>query len=62
MPGGIAAFVWYEARAKGRQSHGGGIGGSVYGPMFLVSMASILILADPARHVLWDLGLIGAPT
>lgn len=56
MLGGVAAFVWYEARAKRR-----GIGGSVYGPALLVSVASILIIADPTRHVLQDLQLIGAP-
>lgn len=56
MLGGVVAFVWYEARAKRR-----GIGGSVYGPALLVSVASILIIADPTRHVLQDLQIIGAP-
>ena len=32
----------------------------VYGPAYLVSVASLLILADPIRHVLQDLHLIGA--
>ncbi len=55
MLGGVTAFVWYEARAKQRF-----VGGSVYGPALLVFVASVLIMADPTRHVLQDLQLIGA--
>jgi len=53
MLGGVTAFIWYEACHK-RQS----ISAPkriIYGPAFLVSVASILILADPVRHVLQDL-------
>jgi hypothetical protein len=55
----VLIFIWYEARTK-RRVYNHTIFG-VYGPALLVSLASILIMADPIRHVLQDLNLIDAP-
>jgi hypothetical protein len=59
MLGGVTALIWYEACTKRRSSLSAPIQ-IVYGPAWLVSVASILILADPLRHVLQDLHLITA--
>ena len=59
MLGSVSIFIWYEARTK-RRVYNHNIFG-VYGPALLISLASILIMADPMRHVLQDLNLIDAP-
>jgi hypothetical protein len=61
MLGLVTGYLWYEACTKRqrrvmqaepsiKQEHW-----IVYGPTYLVAMASLLILADPVRHVLQDL-------
>lgn len=51
----VTIYLWREARVKRTDS------GTIYGPTYLVAVGSLLILADPTRHVLQDLQLWHAP-
>lgn len=54
--GSVCGYFWYQAFTKRRGSHR-----TIYGPAYLVSFGSCLILADPVRHVLQDLHVWHAP-
>lgn len=59
MLGGVTTFIWYKAWTE-RRLHERSVRG-VYGPALLVSVAFVLIVADPTRHVLQDMDIIEAP-
>lgn len=52
----VTIYLWNESTKRQSSSHVG-----VYGPTYLVLLGSILILADPTRHVLQDLHYWHAP-
>jgi hypothetical protein len=52
--GFVCSYFWYQAYTKRRRSQPPSPW-SIYGPAYLVTLGSCLILADPVRHVLQDL-------
>jgi hypothetical protein len=53
----VLGFVWNQSKRRDKQP----TRWLKYGPTYLVAIASLLILADPMRHILQDLHLWRAP-